>query len=100
MTDKPKIELGLTEYLEGKFAEQTKLHDVHAEATNAHVKSVKDLVKTSTDSVDKRFDGVDKRFNDLRGFIGVLVAITCLVIGAVYLSNQNHSQDTEKAQET
>ena len=79
-----KIEFDVKEYLEAKFAEQTRLHEAHAATTAALFKSLENKV-----------GGVGKRVGDLQWFIGILVAITLVAMAGVVLVSFNHAHAQE-----
>ena len=112
-----KIEFDLKEYLEAKFAEQTRLHEAHAATTAAHVKSIENQLKGVEGKIEGKIDGVegklegkidgvegkiegkidgvDKRVGDLRWFIGILVAITVVAVAGIAWVSFNHEHAQE-----
>ena len=79
-----RIEFDLKEYLEAKFAENTKLHESHAAATAAHVKSL-----------ETKVEAVDKRVSDLQWFVGILVTITVVAMAGIAVVSFNHAHAQE-----
>ena len=82
MSDKKEIDL--KEYLEAKFAEQTKLHTSHPATTAARVKSI-----------EIKVDAVDQRVTDLQWFIGILVTIIIVAMACVAFLRFNHVHTQE-----
>ena len=85
-----KIEFDLKEYLEAKFAEQTRLHESHVASVAAHLKSseskvngVEPKVKGIHSGVESQFETVDKRLRDLQWFIGIIVTIVVVAIAVI-----------------
>lgn len=72
-----KMEFDLKEYLEARFAEQTRLYKSHAATTAAQVKSI------------------EKRVSDLQWFICIDVAITLFAIAGISVFSSNHAHAQE-----
>ena len=59
-----KIEFDLKEYLEAKFAEQTRLHEAHAATTAALFKSIGNKVDglgNKVDALGNKVDGIESK---------------------------------------
>lgn len=84
MPDGKKIEFDLKENLDGKFKEQTELHKAQEKATVAHVQKL-DI------SINDKFSGLTSRIDDLKWFLGILVAIVIAAIAALYAMQANYA---------
>lgn len=97
-----KIEFDLKEYLDAKFAEQTRLHESHVASVAAHLKSseskvngVERKVEVTHSGVEGQLETVDKRLRDLQWFIGILVTIIVIAIAVTAVLSVSHAHAQE-----
>lgn len=112
-------EFDLKEYLEAKFAEQTKLHESHAGTTAALFKSIENKLDgverkvegvdgkvegvdgkveglgSKLDGVGRKLDALDKRVRDLQWFIGIIITITVVAMAGIAVISFTHTHAQE-----